>query len=77
MFYDCFDKPLDRGDDIIIAYVDTFSPYLLCGIVENITNEYMDYSVQHWEDEIEVITHHRIYANSTYDGKLKNIYKIR
>lgn len=74
MFYDCFDKELKEGDDIVVACVnENGEPYILCGIVEETVNSYIKYSIQIWDDEKEIIKHCKVSGKH----KLENICKIR
>ena len=67
---DCFGKELKDGDDILVARLDeNMLPIISCGIILEMTDKYMIYSVQDWEGDNEV------YFKDNY--QFKDIYKIR
>ena len=73
---DCFGKELKDGDDILVARLDeNMLPIISCGIILEMTDKYMIYSVQDWEGDNEIITNLQVYFKDNY--QFKDIYKIR
>ena len=76
-FKDCFNNSVYLGDDILIAEIDEDRhPIIYCGIVYEITDSWVEYSIQHWVNDEEIITNiRRDFKNN--DKRFKNIYKIK
>jgi len=73
---DCFGKELKDGDDILIArYDENMLPIINCGIILEMTDKYMVYSVQEWKGDDEIITNIKVSFKD--NCQFKDIYKIR
>lgn len=78
-FVDCFEYEIRKGDDVLIAFdnINQEVPTIYCGIIIEVTEEYVKLVWQQWVSEIESSYEHVIYKKNEGINHLTNIYKFR